>query len=47
MSSKIKWSIAGVIVMLIANDEILSWMIVTALAYAWAWPIVREGVSLD
>jgi hypothetical protein len=47
MSDKCKWSIAGVIVMFIANNEILSWMIVTALAYAWAWPIVREGMNLD
>ena len=47
MSDKIKWSIAGVLVMFIVSDEILSWAILTAIAYAWAWPIVKEVVTHD
>lgn len=47
MSDKIKWSIAGVVLMLILREEVVSWIISTALVYAWAWPIVKAGVCLD
>ena len=47
MSDKIKWSIAAVVLMLILNNEIASWIISAALGYVWAWPIVNAGVCLD
>ena len=47
MSDKIKWSIAAVALMLILNEEVVSWIISAALAYVWAWPIVKAGVFLD
>ena len=47
MSDKIKWSIAAVALMLILNEEVASWIISAALAYVWAWPIVKAGVCLD
>lgn len=47
MSNKIKWSIAGVVLMLILDNEVVSWAILTVLTYAWAWPIVKAGVFLD
>ena len=45
MSAKFKWSIAGVIVMFIFCNEILSGAILTAIIYAWAWPVVKEVVK--
>ena len=47
MSDKIKWSVAGVLVMRIVNNEILSWAILTALAFAWAWQLVKECAAHD
>ena len=47
MSDKIKWSIAAVVMMLVLNNEVVSWMISAALVYVWAWPIVKAGVCLD
>lgn len=47
MSDKIKWSIAAVVLMLILNDEVVSWIIMTVLAYVWAWSIVKAGVFHD
>lgn len=47
MSDKIKWSIAGVVLMLVLNNEILSWIILSAILYAAVWPIAKAGVCLD
>ena len=47
MSDKIKWSIAAVVLMLILNEEVASWIISAALAYVWTWPIMKAGVCLD
>lgn len=47
MSDKIKWSIAAVVLMLILNNEILSWMILSAIVSTAVWPIVKAGVCLD
>ena len=47
MSAKFKWSVAGVIVMFIFSNEILSWAILTAIIIAWGWPIVKEVVTHD
>ena len=47
MSDKIKWSIAGVVMILILNNEILSWMILSAIVSTAVWPIVKAGVCLD
>ena len=47
MSDKIKWSIAGVLVMLVLNSEVVSWIILAVIAYAWAWPFVVEVVTHD
>lgn len=47
MSDKIKWSIAAVVLMLILNNEVVSWMISAVLVYGWAWPVVKEVVTHD
>ncbi len=45
MSAKFKWGLFAS--MLIINNEILSWAILTILIIAAAWPIVKGGVTLD